>query len=63
MNAARKMAGQIRYPSSNTTAKAKPVGGQIGVALGWTEASAKLNFATARYVIVMPENSMRSAMS
>src|SRR5215472_14971296 len=34
-----KMAGQIRYPSNNTAAKAKPVGGQIGVALGCIEAS------------------------
>src|SRR5262249_3138106 len=34
MKAPTKIAGEIRYPSSSTVAKANPVGGQIGVALG-----------------------------
>ncbi len=45
MKAPRKTAGETRYPNSNMVAKAYPVGGQIGVALGWIEARAKLNFA------------------
>ena len=45
MKAPRKTAGETRYPDSNMIAKAYPVGGQIGVALGWIEARAKLNFA------------------
>ena len=36
-----RMAGKMRYPSSNTAANARPVGGQMGVALGLIEASNK----------------------
>ena len=36
-----KIAGQIRKPPSNTAASARPVGGQIGLALGLMEASRK----------------------
>jgi hypothetical protein len=39
--AASKMAGETRYPSNSTAAKARPVAGQIGVALGLIEASNK----------------------
>src|SRR6266511_3766809 len=39
--AAIRIAGAIRYPRSSTAANASPVAGQIGVALGLIEASAK----------------------
>jgi hypothetical protein len=43
-----KIAGQIRYRNSRTDAKARPVGGHIGVALGCMEASVRLSFATTK---------------
>jgi hypothetical protein len=48
ITAAMKIAGQARYPHTSTAASAKPVGGQIGVALGLMEASASPPFARAK---------------
>ena len=41
-----KIAGQIRRPPSSTAASARPVGGQIGLALGLIEASRKPSLAS-----------------
>ncbi len=43
-----RIAGQTRKPPSRTAASAKPVGGQIGLALGLMEASRKPNLASAK---------------
>ena len=40
-----RMAGATRYPSSNAADNARPVGGQIGVALGLMDASNRPAFA------------------
>lgn len=45
MRAPKNIAGETRYPRSNMAPRAYPVGGHIGVALGWIEAKAKLSFA------------------
>ena len=47
INAPTNIAGEMRYPRSKTAAKASPVGGQMGVALGLIEASNRLNLANA----------------
>jgi hypothetical protein len=44
-NAATKIAGQIRYPNKRMAANANPVAGQIGVALGCTDASTRPSLA------------------
>ena len=36
-----KTAGAVRYPNSRIAAMARPLGGQIGVVLGWMEAKAR----------------------
>src|SRR5262245_7596983 len=41
-------AGQTRRPKSNTMARAKPVGGQTGVALGLNDASWSPNLASRK---------------
>ena len=46
--AAIKIAGQTRKPPSSTAASAKPVGGQIGLALGLMEASRKPSLASTK---------------
>ena len=43
------MAGAIRLPHSKMAAMAKPVGGQMGVALGLIEASRSPRSASAKY--------------
>jgi hypothetical protein len=45
MKAPKNIAGETWYPRSNKTPRAYPLGGHIGVALGWIEAKAKLSFA------------------
>src|SRR5262245_7713586 len=47
-NAPSRIAGATRYPRSSTAASASPVGGQIGVALGLIDASARPSFASAK---------------
>ena len=56
-NAATKMSGRADGPSNSTPAIAMPVGGQMGVALGWTNARESPSFAAARYAT----NSARNA--
>src|SRR5215470_10993805 len=46
--AATKTAGHIRYPHSSAEASASPVGGQMGVALGFIDASSRPSFAAAK---------------
>ena len=46
--AARKSAGQTRSPNSKTAAKAKPVAGHTGLALGWMTASNNPSFARTK---------------
>ena len=43
-----KIAGQIRKPASNTAASARPVGGQIGLALGLIEANRSPSLASTK---------------
>ena len=43
-----KIAGQTRRPQSSTAASARPVGGQIGLALGLMEASCRPSFASTK---------------
>ena len=43
-----KIAGHIRKPPSSTAASARPVGGQIGLALGLTEASCNPSLASTK---------------
>ena len=45
---ATKIAGEIRLPNNMTAANANPVGGQIGLALGWIDASARPTFASTK---------------
>jgi hypothetical protein len=47
-SAPRKIAGASRSPRSSRMPNAKPVGGQIGLALGWIEASASPALASAK---------------
>src|SRR6266478_561979 len=56
-NAARKIAGQTRRPLNRTAAKARPVGGQIGVALGWIEARVRPTFARTKYATPITRSS------
>jgi hypothetical protein len=51
------IAGATRYPRSSTAASAKPVGGQIGLALGCSEASAKPTLASRKYPAVIAASS------
>src|SRR2546428_9254131 len=48
-NAPSRIPGHTRYPSTSRAAGAIPVGGQIGGALGWTNASRSPRRATAKY--------------
>src|SRR5215472_4894592 len=48
-NAPPAMAGQTRFPHSRQNASANPLGGQTGLALGCTEATASPNLADRRY--------------
>src|SRR5712691_3874798 len=57
MNAPRKIAGHAGSPRNRTTASAKPVGGQIGLALGCSEARLKPSFARMRYAKPMARSS------
>jgi hypothetical protein len=43
-----RMAGEMRYPSSNTADTARPVAGQMGVTLGLIDASNKPALAQAK---------------
>jgi hypothetical protein len=43
-----KIAGHIRIPHNTTAASAKPVGAQIGLALGLIEASRKPSLASTK---------------
>jgi hypothetical protein len=43
------MAGQTRFPHSRQDASASPLGGQIGLALGCSDATASPNLANRRY--------------
>jgi hypothetical protein len=49
--AAIKMAGAIRGPHNKMAAMAKPVGGQMGVALGLIDARCRPRPASAKYAI------------
>jgi hypothetical protein len=48
-NAPKKIAGITRYPNRSNVAKAIPVGAQIAVALGFTDAKRSPNFPDAIY--------------
>ena len=47
-NAPLAMAGQTRFPHSKHDASANPLGGQMGLAFGCSEASASPNLANRR---------------
>src|SRR5262249_17464564 len=47
-NARPAMAGQTRFPHSRQDASANPLGGQTGLALGCSEATARPNLANSR---------------
>jgi hypothetical protein len=48
IKAAAKIANAVRYPQRSTTAMANPVAGQIGVALGWIDASCRPKYAVVK---------------
>ena len=48
-NAPLAMAGQTRFPHSRQDASASPLGGQIGLALGCSDAAASPDLANRRY--------------
>src|SRR5262249_26883326 len=52
--APRNIAGQARYPQSTIAARAKPVAGQMGEALGLIKAKARPLFARTKYASPIP---------
>jgi hypothetical protein len=52
------MAGKALFPLRRTRATARPVGGQMGEALGLTEAKARLAFAIVKYNAAASMNSL-----
>src|SRR5262245_18869750 len=49
MSAPAPKAGQARLPQSRHAASASPLGGQTGLALGWSDAMASPSFASTKY--------------